>query len=159
MKFIYKNLCIYSYTVKLQLPSKYSPFDIIHLSRCFSHCSKQLLNSWIFMPFSASAVPCFTSSTSAKHFPLRTFFTRETKTKSYSGWDQVNREGGTRGSCHFGKKLLNTQFCVGRCTHKSPIMKWANVLKESSKITEAKCSLSQQCQLGHYYRWVPGTFT
>ena len=48
------------------------------------------------------------------------------------------------------KKLLNTQHSVGRCPHKSPIMKWANALKESSKkFTEAKCSLSQQCQLVH----------
>ena len=47
---------------------------------------------------------------------------------------------------------------MGRCTHKSPIMKWANALKESSKkFTEAKCSLSQQCQLVHWYRWVPRT--
>ena len=32
-----------------------------------------------------------------------------------------------------GQKLLNTQCSVGRCTRKSPIMKWANTLKESSK--------------------------
>ena len=33
----------------------------------------------------------------------------------------------------FGQKLLNTQHGVGRCAHKSPIMKWANVMKESSR--------------------------
>ena len=33
----------------------------------------------------------------------------------------------------FGQKLLNTQCGVGRCTYKSPILKWANALKESSK--------------------------
>ena len=27
------------------------------------------------------------------------------------------------------KKMLNTQRGAGRCAHKSPIMKWANVLK------------------------------
>ena len=32
----------------------------------------------------------------------------------------------------FGQ-LLNTQRGVGRCASKLPIMKWANVLKESSK--------------------------
>ena len=46
------------------------------------------------------------------------------------------------------KKLLNTQCVVGSCTRKSPIIKWANALTESSKkITEAEHSLSQQRQL------------
>ena len=43
----------------------------------FFYCSKQFLNLLILMPFSASTIclfVCFTSSTSAKHFPLRTFF-------------------------------------------------------------------------------------
>ena len=55
LEFIYKNLCIYSYTFKLQSPAKCSPFDAMHLSRVFSHCSKQFLNSLIVMLFSASA--------------------------------------------------------------------------------------------------------
>ena len=51
-----------------------------------------------------------------------------------------------------------TQSSVGRCACKPPIMKWASALKESSKkFTEAKHSLSQQCQLVHRYRWVAGT--
>ena len=45
----------------------------------------QFLNLSILMPFSASAVFCFTSSTSAKHFPWRTFSSRETKKKCCSG--------------------------------------------------------------------------
>ena len=58
----------------------------------------------------------------------------------------------------FGQKLLNTQHCVGRCTHKSPTMKGTNPLKESSKkFTEAKLHLSQHHQLLHRYRWVPRT--
>ena len=49
----------------------------------------------------------------------------------------------------FGQKLLNIQCDVGRCALKSPIMNWANVLKESSKkFTEAEHSLSQ------YHQWV-----
>ena len=49
---------------------------------------------------------------------------------------------------------------VGRCARKSPIMEWANVLKESSKkFTEAECSLSQQRQLAHWCRWVSSTLT
>ena len=66
--------CIYSYMFKFQSPSKCSVFGAIHLSRCFFHCSKLLLNLLILMPFNASSVFCFTSSTSAKHFPLRNFF-------------------------------------------------------------------------------------
>ena len=44
----------------------------------------------------------------------------------------------------FGQKLLNTQHSVVKCTHKSPIMKWANVLKKSLQnyFTEAERSLS-----------------
>ena len=46
----------------------------------------------------------------------------------------MNKEGGARGAIDvFGQKLLNTRHNVGRCSHKSPIMKWANILKESSK--------------------------
>ena len=40
----------------------------------------------------------------------------------------MNREGGTEGHAVFGQKLLNSQRGVGRCTGKSPIMKWANML-------------------------------
>ena len=84
---------------KLQSPSKYSPLDAVYLLRCFN-CSKQFLNLSILMPFSASAVFCFTSSsTSAKCFPLRTFFIKWNK-NSHSGWDWVNREGGIQGLCH-----------------------------------------------------------
>ena len=60
------------------------------------------------------------------------------------------REWGHGDHAIFGQKLLNTQCGVGTCTPKSPIMTWANTLKESSeKFTEAKCSLSQQHQLVH----------
>ena len=91
---IYKKLCIYSYMFKLQSPSRHSPFEVIHLLRCFSHCSKQFLNLSILMPFSASAgffflvlvfLVCFTSSTSTKCFPLRTFFIWGKQTKNLLG--------------------------------------------------------------------------
>ena len=50
-----------------------------------------------------------------------------------------------------GQKLLNTLCSVGRCAYISPIMKWANELKESlKKFTEVECSLSQQLQLVHW---------
>ena len=43
-----------------------------------------------------------------------------------------------RGHDVFGQKLLNTQHSVGRCTRKSPIMKWADALKESLKNNSLK---------------------
>ena len=130
--YLYKRLCIYSTS-----SSKYSLFDAIHLSRRFSHCSEQFLNSSVLMPFSASPIFCFTSSMSPKCFPLRNFFIWGNKRKSRVGWDQVNGEGEVQGShCFFGRKLLHTQHSVGRCAHKSsPITKWANTVKESLKKT------------------------
>ena len=145
---------------KLKSPSKYSPFDTIHLLRHFFPLLKTVLNSLILIPFSASAVYCFTSSILAKHFSLRIFFTwGNKKNVSHSQIRWIRRVG--HGSVAiFGPKLLNTQCSVGRCADKLPIMKWANVLKESSKkFTKAERSLSQQCQLVHWYRWVSRTLT
>ena len=50
----------------------------------------------------------------------------------------MNREGGAQGHSSFGLKLLNTQHSVGRDARKSPIMKWENVFKESSKTYSLK---------------------
>ena len=132
---------------KLQSPSKYSPFDTVHLLRCFFHCSKQFLNLSILMSFSASAVFCFASSTSAKHSPLMTFFIQGNKQKKVT-WSEIGWIGrvGHRVMLIFGQKLLNIQW---RCACKSPIMTWANVLSLQKKFTEAEHSLSQQCQLVH----------
>ena len=96
------------------------------------HCSKQFLNSSVLMPFSASAIFCFSSSSSGKHFPLMNLFIQGNKQKRHSGQDRVNA-GGYGGHAIFGQKLLNPLHSVGRCACKSPIMKWANVLKGSSK--------------------------
>ena len=38
---------------------------------------------------------------------------------------------GHGGHAGFGQKLLNTECSVGRCAHKSPIMKWMDILTES----------------------------
>ena len=127
--YLFKKLHICFYTFKLQSP----PFHAIHLLRCFFHCSEQFLNLSILMPFSASAGFCFTSSEMAKHFLLRTFFIRGNK-KSLLEQDWVNREGGAWQSCRFGQKQLNAQRSVSRCTRKSPMMKWANVLSLQKKI-------------------------
>ena len=84
----------------------------------FGACQFQCL--LVLLPFF-----CFTSSISIKHFPLRTFFIQENKNKSCSRW--IGRVG------RFGVKTAGHSCGVGRCARKSPIMKWANALKESSK--------------------------
>ena len=70
----------------------------------FFHCSKQFLNSLIWMPFSAFSGFCFTSSTLAKWFPLRTFSHWETHTKKVARGE--NGEGGVGGSCLFWQVRL-----------------------------------------------------
>ena len=52
--------------------------------RDFFALLKTVLNLSILMPFSASAVFCFTYSTSVKYFPLRTFLIQKNK-KGLSG--------------------------------------------------------------------------
>ena len=60
----------------------------------FHLCSKQFLDLLMLMPFHDSVIFCLTSSTSAKHFPLMTFFIwRQTNKKSHLGQDWVNRKG------------------------------------------------------------------
>ena len=146
MEFIYK---LHSYMFKFQSPLKCSPFHAIHLLRLFFCCSEQLSNSLILMSFSASAIfclfVCYNTSTSAKRFPFEDFL-HPGKQESPSGW--TGRVG--HGShAIFGQKLLNTQHGVGRCAVKSPAMKWADPLKESSeKFMEAKHSLSQLIRTG-----------
>ena len=54
---VYKKSCIYySYMFKRQLPSKYSPFNAIHLPRHFFPLFKTILNALILLPLNASAV-------------------------------------------------------------------------------------------------------
>ena len=57
---------------------------------------------WFVMPFSASAIFSFSSSTSAKRFPLRTFFIQGEKKslKVRLG----NKEGWAQELCHFWSK-------------------------------------------------------
>ena len=126
-----KILHIYSYMFKFQSPSKYSQFDAIHLLRCFFHCLKQYFNLQILMPFNASTIFCFTSSTLAKHFPLRTSFHPENKQKVTQGEIRWTGRVGHGGHDAFGQKPLNTQHGVDRYAHKSPIVIWANTMKSS----------------------------
>ena len=149
------KIVIYSYTFKFNHLQ-----STLHLMQYtyqdFFHCSEQFLNWSILMPFSSSAVFCFTSSTSAKCFPLRTFFFQGNK-KSHLGQDWVNREGRAWGSCNFWSKTTEHSE---RYAYKSPIKKWANMWKESSKnFTEIELSLSQQGQLAQWCRWDATTLT
>ena len=134
---MYKKSYIFAYMFKLWSPSKYSPFDAIHLSRHFFHCSKQFFSSLMLMPFSVSTVCLFVSA-------FRTFFIQgnqkllRARSDEQRGW----------GSCPFWSKTAEYSGGVGRCACKSPTKKWANALKNLQKrFAEAKCSLSQQHQL------------
>ena len=62
----------------------------------FSHGSKQFLNSSILKHFSDSAIVCCTSSTSAKHFPLRTFFILGNKQTKKALRAKLGEQGGWR---------------------------------------------------------------
>ena len=79
----------------------------------FSHCSEQFLNSLILIPFSASAIFCFTSSTWAKCFPLRTSFILGNK-KTGSGQNRLNREGGAWEVMPFWGWKLSTVWGCGQ---------------------------------------------
>ena len=104
----------------------------------------------VLLPFFVSPLP------HRQNISLWKLFSSRKQTKKSLRYNWVNREGKIWESCCF----WSTQRSVGRCAHKPTIMKWANVLKESSKkLTESKCSLSQQCQLAHWYTWVPRTLT
>ena len=118
---------------KLQSPSKYCPVDAIHLSRHFFHCSKQFLYSLILMPFSDSASFCFTSSTSAKHFPLMICFHQGNKQKVT--WGEIRWIGrvGHGGHCHFlSKTAEHSEKCGLVCLYITHC-KMGKCIEESSK--------------------------
>ena len=146
-EFTYKN-CVYSYMIKFQSPSEYSPLHAIYLSRRFCRVQSSFWICWfwsllVFLPFFVSPFP------QQQNVSLWGLFSSEETKKSHSGPDGVNRGMGHKGHVIFSQKLLNTQQSVGKCVHKPSIMRWPNMLKESSKkFTEVKQSLSQQCQLG-----------
>ena len=85
----------------------------------------------------------------------------ETK-KSCSGQDWGNGEGGKQEGilCLVKNCRIPSVIWAGVLVN-YPIMKWASAMKECKKknLTEAECSLSQQCQLAHWYRCVPRTLT
>ena len=102
--------------LQIQSPSKYCPFDALHRSKRVFHFSKQCWYSCKVMPFNASVVFLFTSSTSAKRFPLRTFSFGGIK-RSRTERDRVNMAGGEAGSCCFWLKIVShSRLCaLARC--------------------------------------------
>ena len=125
-KLFIKILCIYSYMLNHQSPSKCSPFDIIHLLRCFSTAqnSFELVDfdavSWFYHLF-------FFLFYIRKMFPFEDIFHLGKQKKVI--WGEIGWIGRVlpRGHAIFYQKLLNIQHSVGRCARKSPIMKCERV--------------------------------
>ena len=92
MEFIYKKLCIYSHMFKLQSPSKYSPFDVVHLSKLFSTAQNsfwtcQFWCLFMLQLFYVSPLP------HRQNISLWGLFPFGKTDKSPLGWDWVNRVG------------------------------------------------------------------
>ena len=151
---------IHSYMFNLQPPSKYSPFDAIHLSRHFSTVQNsfwthQFWHLLVLQPFFVSHILhqqniSFWELFSSRETNKQTKKSLRERSGEYRGWGMEFMSHAT-----FDQKLLNTQRGVGRCVVSHPSwngQRWKSLPK---KFTEAKCSLSQQCQLVHWYRWVP----
>ena len=103
-EFIYKQLCVYSYVFKLQSPSKYSPFDTMYLLRLFSTAlnSFWICRFWCLLLLLPSFVLPLPHRQNVYLWGL--FFSSGETKKSRLRRDQVTREGGTQGSCHFWSK-------------------------------------------------------
>ena len=121
---------------KLQSPSK-SPSKVYLMQYTYQDIFSTAPNSFLTHQFWCllELLPffCFSSSTSAKPFPWGLFFMWGKKKKCHSDEIRWIERVGLGGHAVFSQKLLNTQRRVGRCARKSPIMRWANALKESSK--------------------------
>ena len=105
----------------------------------------------VLLPFFVSSFPHL------QNVSLWGFFIQVNK-KNTQGEIRWIGKVGDGGHAIFGQKLLNTQHDVSRYTYKSPIMKWKNTLKDSSKkFTEVEHGLSPQYQLVQWYRCVPRT--
>ena len=143
---IYLKICVFilTYLNFSHLQSILHLMQSIHLLRLISTAQK-FFNLLILMLFSASAI-LFHLFHIDKTFPFEDFFHPRKQKKllrASLGWGMGFMP------FIFGQKLLNTQRGVGRCTCKSPIVKWANVLSLQKEFTEAEHSLSQQRQLEH----------
>ena len=113
-EFIYKKWCIYFYMFKLQSPSKFSPFDAMHLLRLFFHCLKQFLNLSILMPFSTCAI-FFHLFYIGKTFSFVDTFHLGKQTKKMSLRVRSSEYGEwSMGSCHFWSKTAEHSAWCGQ---------------------------------------------
>ena len=138
-----------------------SPLDAIHLLRWFFSLLKTVFELVDFDAFQFFCRFLFHLFHIGKTFPFEDSSSRETK-KSCSGQVRLGKQGGwgtgvmqlllrncwTLGEVWAGA-LVNHPTWNGQ-TH------WKSLQK---KFTEAERSLSQQCQLVHWYRWVLRTLT
>ena len=110
-------------------------------------------NSSILKPFRASAFFLFYFFHIGKNIFLWGQFLSGGNQKKVTRVE-IGRIGraGLQGHAVVGQTLLNTQRCVGRCAHKSPIMKRANALKESSEKYSLKLNTAS-----HNTSWYTGT--
>lgn len=129
--------------------------DATHLSRRFFQGSKAFLNSSLLMPFSASAVFCFPSSTSAKHSPLEAFSSSGETEGSHSGPARRIGRLGHRGHAVFGEKSLNTASSRRTLSVYISHHERGQRVESPQKFSEAARSPSQPRQLEHGCRWAP----
>ena len=116
---------------KLQSPEKYFSFDAIQDFFPTAQNNFWMCQFWcllvLLLCFVSPLPPCQNSSL------WGLFSSREANKKITEGQIRWLGRVGHGGHAVFGQKLLATQHCVGRCTRKSSIVKWAMMLKESSK--------------------------
>ena len=110
------KMCIYSSMLKLQLPSKYSPFDAIHLLRLFSSTQNSCWTRrfWcllVLLLFFVSPLLHQQIISLCDFFHLRKQINKQ---KSHSGPDPVNREGGAQESCCFWSKTAEHSALCGQ---------------------------------------------
>ena len=123
---------------RLQSPSDYCTLHLMKYTDTDTFSTVQN-SSWtkfwcllVLLPFFVSSLPHWQNISIWGFFFSSSKTNKQTKkvARAEMGW--IGRVGHW-GHAIFNQKLLNTQHGVGRCAWKSPIMKWANELKESSK--------------------------
>ena len=132
-----------------------------HVMRLFSTAQNSFWTQfWCLLVFLLFFVSPFPYQQNVSLWGLSS--SRETNKTKKVTWGEIGwiERIGHKDHVLFGQKLLNCQRGVSRCSHKSPIIKWANLLKESSKNSlKPNTASQQQCQLVHWYRWFPRTLT
>ena len=125
-----------------------SPFDAEHLSRGLSTAQNGFWTHrfWCLLVLLRFLFHLFHIS---KIFPFEDFLHQGKQTKVTQGKIWSTGRMRHRGHAVLGQTPLDTQHSVGRCAHKSPIMKWANVLnlqkKKSLKPNTASHSNASWC--------------